>query len=82
MWEKTLRIIILFWCYLILRGMQWQALAVQSKIFLLGLHRQREDYSEFKMFVDNFDEFDHVLIFESRKEDVFDQLFRLFRAYE
>lgn len=55
-----------------------------SLVKLVYIHGQddKEDSSEFKMFVDNFDEFDHVLIFESRKEDVFDQLFRLFRAYE
>ena len=37
---------------------------------------------EFDLFVNNFDKFDHVLIYESKFEDLYDQLFRLFRAYE
>lgn len=40
------------------------------------------DSPEFQLFVKYFDYFDHVLIYESRKEDLYDQLFRLFRAYE
>lgn len=55
-----------------------------SLVKLIYIHGQdnEEDTPEFQMFVKNFDAFDHVLIYESRKEDLFDQLFRLFRAYE
>lgn len=55
-----------------------------SLVKLIYIHGkdEKEVTPEFKMFIDNFDEFDHVLIYESRKEDLFDQLFRLFRAYE
>ena len=38
--------------------------------------------SELDLFVDNFDKFNHVLIYEDKYEDLYDQLFRLFRAYE
>jgi len=34
------------------------------------------------IYVDNFMLFDHVLIFADKQEDLFDQIFRLFRAYE
>jgi guanylate kinase len=37
---------------------------------------------ELSLFVNNFDKFDHVLIYENSYEDLYDQLFRLFRAYE
>jgi len=37
---------------------------------------------ELSLFVNNFDKFDHVLIYEDNYEDLYDQLFRLFRAYE
>ncbi|MCH5158731.1 MAG: hypothetical protein J1F33_06015 [Clostridiales bacterium] len=37
---------------------------------------------EFKLFSRNFDLFDHVLIYENKAEELYDQLFRLFRAYE
>lgn len=55
-----------------------------SLVKLIYIHGkdEREDSPEFKMFIENFDAFNHVLIYESRKEDLFDQLFRLFRAYE
>ena len=55
-----------------------------SLVKLIYIHGQNdeEDSPEFKMFMENFDFFDHVLIYESRKEDLYDQLFRLFRAYE
>ena len=55
-----------------------------SLVKLIYIHGKddKEDSPEFQMFVRNFDVFDHVLIYESRKEDLFDQLFRLFRAYE
>lgn len=38
--------------------------------------------AEFKLFSQNFDLFDHVLIYENKAEELYDQLFRLFRAYE
>ncbi len=50
-------------------------------IYIYGKNDE-SDLPEFKMFIENFDVFDHVLIYESRKEDLYDQLFRLFRAYE
>ena len=37
---------------------------------------------ELELFVKNFDKFNHVLIYEDKYEDLYDQLFRLFRAYE
>ncbi len=55
-----------------------------SLVKLIYIHGQddEENSLEFQMFVQYFDFFDHVLIYESRKEDLYDQLFRLFRAYE
>lgn len=55
-----------------------------SLVILIYVYSQaeEEDSVEFNLFVDNFDAFDHVLICEDRKEDLYDQLFRLFRAYE
>lgn len=55
-----------------------------SLVKLIYIHGQddEEDSLEFQLFVQYFDFFDHVLIYESRKEDLYDQLFRLFRAYE
>lgn len=38
--------------------------------------------SEFELFSNNFDLFNHVLIYEDKAEDLYDQIFRLFRAYE
>ena len=38
--------------------------------------------TEFKLFSKNFDMFNHVLIYEDKDEDLYDQIFRLFRAYE
>lgn len=55
-----------------------------SLVKLIYIYGQddEENSLEFQMFVQYFDFFDHVLIYESRKEDLYDQLFRLFRAYE
>lgn len=50
-------------------------------IYVHGIDNE-EALVEFRLFLENFNEFDHVLIAESRKEDLYDQLFRLFRAYE
>ena len=36
----------------------------------------------FDLYVDNFLAFDHVLIWSDDRENLFDQIFRLFRAYE
>lgn len=36
----------------------------------------------FNVYLENFLAFDHVLIYSGLKEDLFDQIFRLFRAYE
>lgn len=45
--------------------------------------RRAADYQQaFQVYVDNVMAFDHVLIGSATKEDIFDQLFRLFRAYE
>lgn len=35
-----------------------------------------------KLYEDNFILFDHVFIYADKREDLFDQIFRLFRAYE
>lgn len=55
-----------------------------SLVVLIYVHGTYNGKSlpEFRLFLENFNEFDHVLISESRKEDLYDQLFRLFRAYE
>ena len=55
-----------------------------SLVVLIYVHSMTEEETlpEFQLFLDNFNEFDHVLIAENRKEDLYDQLFRLFRAYE
>lgn len=55
-----------------------------SLVKLIYIYAQTEvqNSPEFNLFVNNFDAFDHVLIYEYKKEDLYDQLFRLFRAYE
>lgn len=55
-----------------------------SLVILIYVHGMlgKNEFPEFQLFIDNFNEFDHVLIAENRKEDLYDQLFRLFRAYE
>lgn len=55
-----------------------------SLVKLIYVHGQddNENSLEFQMYIQYFDFFDHVLIYESRKEDLYDQLFRLFRSYE
>lgn len=55
-----------------------------SLVVLIYVHGKDDDESlpEFQLFLENFNEFDHVLIAEYRTEDLYDQLFRLFRAYE
>lgn len=55
-----------------------------SLVVLIYVHGmdEEEDLFEFRLFLENFNEFDHVLIAENQKEDLYDQLFRLFRAYE
>ena len=37
---------------------------------------------EFRLFSHNFSSFNHVLIYEDKAEDLYDQIFRLFKAYE
>lgn len=55
-----------------------------SLVKLIYVHGMDDEEAlpEFHMFIENFAQFDHVLIAESKKEDLYDQLFRLFRAYE
>ena len=54
-----------------------------SSVVLIYVHSNSETPpEELTLFVDNFDKFDHVLIYEDKYEDLYDQLFRLFRAYE
>ena len=44
--------------------------------------RRADDYRDaFRLYAENILAFDHVLIASSRKEDLYDQLFRLFSAY-
>lgn len=45
-------------------------------------HLNTENNYELNLFTKNFDKFNHVLIYEGIQEDLFDQMFRLFRAYE
>ncbi len=53
-------------------------------VVLLYVHSsvRTENFDDLKMFSDNFNKFDHVLVYEGKKEDLLDQIFRLFRAYE
>jgi ribose 1,5-bisphosphokinase PhnN len=45
--------------------------------------KRTEKYSmAFENFLLNFNAFDHVLIYTDAAEDLYDQIFRLFRAYE
>lgn len=46
--------------------------------------RQRADNFDmtWNLYEDNFMLFDHVFIYADKEEDLFDQIFRLFRAYE
>lgn len=54
-----------------------------SSVILIYVHSDTETPpEELTLFVDNFDKFNHVLIYEDKYEDLYDQLFRLFRAYE
>lgn len=54
-----------------------------NAVELIYVHSDSETTpKELNLFVDNFDKFDHVLIYEDKYEDLYDQLFRLFRAYE
>jgi guanylate kinase len=54
-----------------------------SAVILIYVHSDSEmPPNELSLFVNNFDKFDHVLIYENSYEDLYDQLFRLFRAYE
>lgn len=55
-----------------------------SWVILIYVHGMDEEDTlpEFQLFLENFNAFAHVLIEENRKEDLYDQLFRLFRAYE
>lgn len=42
-----------------------------------------DDYDvSFSTYVKNMDKYDHVLIFEDKKEDLYDQVFRLLHYYE
>lgn len=52
------------------------------KLIFIHAQTETEESPEFNLFINNFNAFDHVLIYESKKEDLYDQLFRLFRAYE
>jgi hypothetical protein len=45
-------------------------------------NNERRIEEEFKLFSNNFTSFSHVLIYEDNAEDLYDQIFRLFRAYE
>jgi len=47
------------------------------------LRKHGEDFDmAWKLYEDNFMLFDHVLIYTEKQEDLFYQIFRLFRAYE
>jgi len=53
-------------------------------VVLLYVHSsiQTDNFDDLEMFSENFNKFDHVLVYEGKKEDLLDQIFRLFRAYE
>ena len=54
-----------------------------NAVVLIYVHSDSETTPvELDLFVNNFDKFNHVLIYEDKYEDLYDQLFRLFRAYE
>jgi ribose 1,5-bisphosphokinase PhnN len=44
--------------------------------------REKKFDMAWKLYEDNFLLFDHVLIYTKKQEDLFDQIFRLFKAYE
>lgn len=44
--------------------------------------REKNFDMAYKLYEDNFMLFDHVFIFTDREEDLYDQIFRLFRYYE
>jgi ribose 1,5-bisphosphokinase PhnN len=44
--------------------------------------REKNFDMSWNIYVDNFMLFDHVLIYANKQEDLFDQIFRLFKAYE
>lgn len=47
------------------------------------LKQRAENFDmSWKLYEDNFMLFDHVFIYADKEEDLFDQIFRLFRAYE
>ena len=47
-----------------------------------GQDDEQKVAEEFKLYSQNFDVFNHVLIYEDKAEDLYDQMFRLFKAYE
>lgn len=54
-------------------------------IYVHSHHVEKEIHitePEFELFSRNFGLFNHVLIYEDKAEDLYDQIFRLFRAYE
>ena len=47
------------------------------------IHKRVEDFDKaWDIYVENFMLFNHVLIYADMQEDLFDQVFRLFKAYE
>lgn len=47
------------------------------------INQRVNDFDQaWKLYEDNFMLFNHVFIYADKKEDLFDQIFRLFRAYE
>ncbi len=50
---------------------------------LIYIEKRVTDFDKaWQIYVDNFMLFDHVLIYADMQEDLFDQVFRLFKAYE
>jgi ribose 1,5-bisphosphokinase PhnN len=47
-----------------------------------AMRRSQQLWETFEMYMNNFLSFDHVLIHGGTPEDLYDQIFRLFRAYE
>lgn len=47
------------------------------------VEQRKRDYAlAFELFMSNFGAFRHVLIYSEAREDLYDQIFRLFRAYD
>lgn len=51
-------------------------------IFINSPESKSENNEAFNIFLNNYIKFKHVLIFDGKLENLYDQIFRLFKAYE